>query len=115
MRFGELLKTKESEGKEKHVPVIEIDKGKEGGEDTVRVVVGKEVPHPNTVEHHIEWITLYGVKKGGQVIELGYGSFVPVYTAPNVRFQVKLDEFQLLYAISYCNIHGVWENSVDIG
>ena len=27
MRFGEVLKDKEAEGKEKHVPTIEIDKG----------------------------------------------------------------------------------------
>jgi len=31
--------------------------------DIVRVVVGHEVPHPNTPEHHISWIELYGVKK----------------------------------------------------
>ena len=66
MRIQEILKTAESEGKEKHVPVIEIGKG-EGGTDTVRVIVGKETPHPNTVEHHIEWLELYGVKKDGQV------------------------------------------------
>ena len=92
-----------------------IEKGKEGGDDIVKVIVGKEVPHPNTVEHHIAWITLYGVKESGQIVELGYGSFAPVYAAPNVRLQVKLNDFNSLYAISYCNIHGVWENSVDIG
>jgi len=33
-------------GKEKHVPVIEIGKGKgEGSVDVVHVVVGEETPH----------------------------------------------------------------------
>lgn len=47
--------------------------------DVVRVVVGKAVPHPNTVEHHIEWIELYGVKKDGQVVdkELAMQVFTP--------------------------------------
>ena len=28
MRFGDILKGKEAEGKEKHVPMIEVGKGK---------------------------------------------------------------------------------------
>ena len=45
-------------GKEKHVPYIQIDKGHKEGRDIVRVVVGHEVPHPNTLEHHIAWMEL---------------------------------------------------------
>jgi superoxide reductase len=44
------------------------------------VVVGKEVPHPNTVDHHIAWIELYGVKKNGQVMNLGRVDFALTYT-----------------------------------
>ena len=115
MRFGDILKSKEAEGKEKHVPVIEIGKGKgEGGTDIVHVVVGKEVPHPNTVEHHIVWVELYGVKKDGQVIDLGRSDFAPSYTNPNVRFQVPVAQFKAFYALAYCNIHGLWENCVEV-
>jgi len=114
LRFGEVLKDKEAEGKEKHVPTIEIDKGARKGVDIVRVIVGKETPHPNTVEHHIGWVELYGVKKDGQVINLGRAAFAPVYTAPNVRFQVSVEEFKAFHALAYCNIHGVWENSVEV-
>ncbi|MFC1859981.1 desulfoferrodoxin family protein [Chloroflexota bacterium] len=72
MQFKDILKTAESEGKEKYVPVIEIGKGRgEGGADIIHVVVGKETSHPNTVEHHIDWIELFGVKRDGQVINLG--------------------------------------------
>ena len=66
MRFDDILKGTAAEGKEKHVPTIEIGKAAgEGGNDIVRVVVGKETPHPNTAEHHIAWIDVFGVRKGG--------------------------------------------------
>jgi len=115
MRIGDILKTADVEGKEKHVPVIEVGKGKgEAGADIVHVIVGKEVPHPNTVEHHIAWVELYGVKKEGQVISLGRAEFAPGYTTPNVRFQVPVDQFKSFCALEYCNVHGVWENCVDV-
>jgi superoxide reductase len=115
MKFGDLLKGAEAEGEEKHVPVVEIDKGR-GREDVdvVRVVVGKEVPHPNTVEHHIAWIELFGLKKDGQVVHLGRAAFAPAYTNPNARFQVPVAEFKAFCALSYCNIHGVWQNYIEI-
>ncbi|MCD6166449.1 desulfoferrodoxin [bacterium] len=114
MKFVEILKGAEAEGKEKHVPVIEVDKGRGGGNvDIVRVVVGKEVPHPNTVEHHIVWVELYGVKKNGQVVDLGRATFAPTYTNPNARFQVPVGEFKAFCALAYCNIHGLWQNCVD--
>lgn len=115
MKFGDVLKSKDSEGKEKHVPVIEIDKGKGvSGADIVRVIVGKEVPHPNTIEHHIGWIELFGIKKDGQVIDLGKCDFAPIYTNPNIRLQVPVAEFKSFCALAYCNVHGVWENCLDI-
>ena len=44
MRIGDIVKTADVEGKEKHVPWIEVGKGKgEAGADIVHVVVGKEV------------------------------------------------------------------------
>ena len=115
MRIGDILKTAATEGKEKHVPVIEIGKGKgEAGADIVHVIVGKEVPHPNTVEHHIAWVELFGVKKEGQVISLGRAEFAPGYTSPNVRFQVPVEQFKAFCALEYCNVHGVWENCVEV-
>ncbi|OPX34642.1 hypothetical protein B1H10_03195 [candidate division KSB1 bacterium 4484_188] len=50
MNFADILKSPAAEGKEKHVPVIEVEDG------AVRVIVGKEVAHPNTAEHgRIVW------------------------------------------------------------
>jgi len=72
-----------------------VGKGRgKAGADIVRVVVGKETPYPNTVEHHTAWIELYRVKKGGQVIDLGRAGFAPSYTNPNARFQVPVKEFK---------------------
>jgi superoxide reductase len=60
------------------------------------------------------WIELYGVKKNGQVVNLGRAAFAAGYTNPNARFQVPVEEFKALCALEYCNIHGVWENCVEL-
>jgi len=115
MRFDEILHGTEAEGKEKHVPIIEFGKGRaEGGTDTVRVTVGKETPHPNTVEHHIAWVEVFGVRKGGQVVDLGRSTFGPTYARPDVQLQVPGDQFTAFCALAYCNIHGVWQNCLEV-
>jgi superoxide reductase len=107
MTFSEMIKAERDEGKEKHVPVIIVGKGHRSGKDIIRVVVGHETPHPNTVEHHIAWIELYGVRKeDGQVINMGRTACAPVYSNPNVRFQInRIEEFKSFHALAYCNIH----------
>lgn len=115
MNFTQLIKTEKDEGKEKHVPVITLDKGHFSGQDIVRVVVGHDETHPNTVEHHIAWIELYGVRKNNdQVIYLGRAACEPVYSNPNVRFQInQIGDFKAFHALAYCNIHGLWANSLE--
>lgn len=115
MQFAEILKGAESEGKEKHVPMIEIMKDHGSDKlDLVHVVVGKETPHPNTVEHHIAWIQLLGVKTEGQVVDLGRAEFGPSFTGPNISFHTPVEGFKSFCALSYCNIHGLWQNSIDV-
>lgn len=116
MEFGEILKGKEVEGKEKHVPEIEIIKGHgQANANFVRVVVGKEVPHPNTVEHHIEWVELYGVNKEGKVISFGKMTFEPVHVEPVATFHINnIDDFKSFCALEYCNVHGVWQNCIEV-
>ncbi len=114
MSFGEILKQPSSEGKEKHTPVIEIDTCGADKPNLVRVIVGKDVPHPNTIEHHIAWIELYGVKENGQVIFIGRSEFAPSYAQPNARFFCDVSQFKAFHALEYCNIHGVWENSLVV-
>ncbi len=110
MKLGEVLKGSESEGKEKHLPVFEVDSA--GG--IVRVVVGKDVPHPNTLEHRISWIEVFGIKKDGQVVCIGRGAFAAGYTSPDVTFKVPVGEFKAFCALSYCNVHGLWQNCIEV-
>ena len=113
MAFGDILKNKDYGGKEKHVPSIEIGKGKgTGGADVVTVLVGKEVAHPNTVEHHIAYLEVYGLKGSSEVISLARADFGPAYTSPKITIETSLADVKTVYAISYCNVHGLWENSV---
>jgi len=109
MQLGELVKTAAAEGKEKHVPVIELV---DGGR-AVKITVGREVPHPNTVEHHIKWIMLFGVR-GGVAVHIATFDLGPTYGAPEVTAHANLEGFSELIAVEYCNIHGLWESSCQL-
>ncbi len=114
--------------KEKHVPVIEIPEKVGKGEILeVRVSVGKEIPHPNTTEHHIRWIELLFLPDGekfpyeiGRAEFLAHGESVEgankstVYAEPIALFTFKTEKSGKLIAASYCNIHGLWSNEVEL-
>ena len=119
MSFGKILKGADKEGREKHVPVIEIDKCESEEPNIVRVIVGKEVPHPNKPGHHIRWITAYFIPKDGKFgIEIGRAEFnahtEDDMTKPSVSFVLNTNKSGTVLATSYCNIHGLWRNSVDV-
>ncbi|MGQ9682020.1 MAG: class II SORL domain-containing protein [Anaerolineae bacterium] len=113
---------------EKHVPVIEApDAVKPGEVFEVTVTLGKEVAHPNTTEHHIAWIDLYfhpeGAKFPHQVGRFEFSAHGestagpnqgPVYAHHQVTAALKVTAPGTLHAVSYCNIHGLWENSKDV-
>jgi len=113
MKLGELIKGGAQEGKEKHVPVIEIVSCQECGDRAVKITVGKETPHPNTIEHHIKWVALFGVKNGVAVhittLDLG-----PTFGVPTVVAHVNLEGLSELIAVEYCNLHGLWESSLTL-
>jgi len=114
MKLGELIRTEDFKS-EKHVPFIGIPTVvKKGKKFEVEVTVGKEIPHPNTVEHHIKWIDLYAKFKGKPVIQISHFDFAPTYGEPSVKTTISLPESATLIAVIYCNIHGLWENSVDV-
>ena len=117
MDFTTLFKAPDTESNEKHTPFIERGKGHGGTRDNVVIVtVGKGVPHPNTLEHHIAWVELYGVKKeNDQVIYIGRTEFVPTVSESTATFKaLDLSQFKALGAISYCNLHGVWKNTLEL-
>ena len=112
---------------EKHVPVIEtVDTVKAGETFHVTLSVGKDIAHPNTVEHHIEWIKLYFVAEGTQLpFEVGEISFNvhgdgatanagPVHAISEGSLAVSLNNSGKLIAVSYCIIHGLWESEKAI-
>ena len=113
MTFGELIKGTAQEGKEKHVPVLELVDCPQCGEKVVKATVGKEVAHPNTVEHHIKWIALFGVKNG-VAVHVATFDLGPTYGVPTVVTHANLGDFSELIAIEYCNIHGLWEGSLSL-
>ncbi len=113
MLLGELIKGASQEGKEKHVPVIELKDCSDCGERVVKITVGKEVAHPNTIEHHIKWIMLYGVKNG-LAVHIASFDLGPTYGVPTVVTHANLGDFSKLIAMEYCNIHGLWESELAL-
>ena len=113
---------------EKHSPVIECPDSVGAGEAfELKVSVGKEIAHPNTTEHHIAWIQVYFKPDGDKFnYQLANNEFSahgasaqganegPVYTEPSVIATCKLKTSGTIYALGFCNIHGLWESSKEI-
>ncbi len=136
---------------EKHVPVITVHSPSPDSPSPVphspieiEVAVGKEIPHPNTLEHHIAWAALYFVADGSQLpVELVRAEFrahgLDLFTAPILKTTIALPTPPLphsstpplstpplpqsttppllsgtLHAVAYCNIHGLWESEMKI-
>ena len=112
---------------EKHVPAIASPASAKADEPfDVEIDVGREIPHPNTAQHHICWIALHFVPDGSNTsIELGRADFSahgaslsdapgPAATAPSARFRFRLAVPGVLHATAYCNLHGLWTSSAPI-
>jgi superoxide reductase len=126
-KVGDLFKSSDWR-KEKHVPVIECPDGVVSEEIfPVKVSLGKEIAHPNTTEHHIRWIQVFFKPKGEEFsYQVGNVEFTahgesskganagPVYTNHSVTTELKINVSGTIYAMAYCNIHGLWENSKTI-
>lgn len=113
---------------EKHIPAIECpDQVKAGELFAIKASVGKEIAHPNTTEHHIRWITIFYHSEGEKFTyqvshhefnahgESGQGANQgPVYTHHEVTTSVKISKPGTIYALSYCNIHGMWQSAKEV-
>jgi len=113
MTLGELIKGAGQEGKEKHIPVIELINCDECCKNAVRITVGKETAHPNAIEHHIKWIALFGVKNG-MAVHIATFDLGPTFGVPTVIAHVNKEGLSELIAIEYCNLHGLWESSLTL-
>lgn len=113
---------------EKHVPAIEAPQEIKKGEFfKVTVNVGKEIPHPNTTEHHIRWIGVYFLAEGEKFpYQIGKFEFTShgestqgpntstIFTHPEMVCSFKTDKNGIIFASSYCNIHGIWQSAKSI-
>lgn len=106
---------------EKHVPVIHAnDKVAKGEVVEVRVSIGDEIAHPNTHEHHIAWVKLYYHEDGAKFpVEIGTYEFRAhgesgLFAEPFASVKVKVEKSGHFHALSYCNIHGLWENTKEL-
>ncbi|MEJ2296324.1 MAG: class II SORL domain-containing protein [Candidatus Lokiarchaeota archaeon] len=127
MDFNELFKTADWK-QEKHVPVIEVmGTAKKGEPIMVHAMVGKEIAHPNTTEHHIRWIDLYFLPDGEKFpYQIGKSEFnahgasvqgpnsSTVYADPKTSFTFKTEKPGKIIAFSFCNIHGLWKNEMEL-
>ena len=127
-RIGDLFQTADSKT-EKHVPVIDCPTTVSPGKAfEVKLSIGKEIPHPNSVRHHIRWMKLFfqpdGEKTAYEVAGFEFGSHgetAPdldkelIYNEPRATVRLTIDRPGALLAISYCNIHGLWENAAEVG
>jgi len=126
-RLGERIQ--QSDWKtEKHVPVIEgPDKVAPDTVFDIKVSVGKEIAHPNTTEHHIRWINVFFQPADAKfTYQIGRYEFDahgestdgankgPVYTQPSVTASLKITKPGTIYAVAYCNIHGLWDSGKEI-
>ena len=125
--LSELLQTNDWK-KEKHVPVIEcLDSVRVGEKLDINVSVGKEIPHPNTTDHHIRWVQIFFKPEGDKFsYQLANCEFTahgesvagadqgPLYTDYSVTVTAIIKKPGTIHVLSFCNIHGLWENSKDI-
>ncbi len=86
----------DQEGKEKHVPIIEIEGNK------VKVKVGS-VPHPMEEDHFIVFVRL--LKDGKTIV----GKRLYPGQTPEVEFHVE-GGAEGITALEYCNKHGLWKS-----
>jgi superoxide reductase len=126
-KIGELVQ--EADWKtEKHVPVIECEETVKANEVfEVKVTIGKEIAHPNTTEHHIEWISLFFYPAGekfpyqiGRYEFNAHGASIQgpntssIFTHSAATAWFKTGKPGTILALSMCNIHGLWQSSKEI-
>lgn len=119
-KFSELIYSYEVEDKlaiskrESHTPKIEAPTEVKVGEVfSVRIYIQG---HPNTVQHSFRWIELYFYEEGRDFnpIFVARAELTPEISEQEATFKLKLNKSGVIYAVAYCNLHGVWENRREI-
>lgn len=84
----------------KHYPTLTVDG------NVVTIETGKKVPHPQTEEHLIDRLDLYVDGELYKSIELTAND--PAFATITVEGHPGAS----VYALSDCNLHGVWKSAV---
>jgi len=93
----------------KHSPLIQLDGSIKAGEPVkVTVSVGRAM-HPMEAKHWIKWIELYA----GET-KIARADLEPEVSRPVVTFMVVLSGPTTLKALEECNLHGVWEETLQV-
>lgn len=103
-------KPDEERTKEKHVPEMKLNG------NHVDIKCGATTMHPATEKHYIGTIRLFGITKEGNItLELGCQQIWPGLGEPVASFRVcDLEKYKGLLAVAYCNLHGCWENYLEL-
>ncbi len=106
---------------EKHVPILHFPESVKADKDfELKISLGDAINHPNTFEHYISWFKVYyWAKEAKFPVELATVDFAAhgengIYTDYKTAIQVRLSRSGTIYALSYCNIHGLWGNQSNI-
>ena len=119
-KFGDLIYTPEEAPEqviskaETHTPKIEApDTVKAGEPFTVRITVG---PHEMKTNHSIRYVELWFAEEGRTFnpVKIAKIEWGPDYTVAEAEVKVVLKKSGVLYAVSYCNLHGLWEARKEI-
>ena len=93
----------------KHAPVIRVpDNIRPNVPFEVRVEVGQEI-HPMSSSHYIDFIELYlGTEPAGRL------ELEAAFNEPVATFALRLEKPATLSVRQYCNLHGLWESTVEL-
>ena len=93
----------------KHTPQIVFEPAGDDGFVKIDVVVGSQgIIHPATAEHWIDYLTLFVNGQRKAHIENENGEI-----RGNAQFWYKLKRGDIVKVESGCNLHGIWENTIE--
>ncbi len=99
-----------TKGELKHTPDITLGEVDKKGYISVDVNIGQDgIIHPSTMDHWIYKIELFADGKKVAHIDLE-----PEISRGYLSAKVKKDGLKELKAVSYCNLHGIWQNTLKV-
>jgi superoxide reductase len=96
---------------DKHSPVIICEKEARFDQPfTVKVRIGKSVKHPNTQDHHFQYIQLWNLETLVGELKLQRASYGDKPVHIEAHFTIIPKVSMRLKALAYCNKHGLWQS-----